>query len=591
MKKFLFQFGTLVSVGFFIIFPNMVSAVDLTLPTITFIEPTPENSTDIASNSKTIKFNSDQTLSRAFIVDPYTGSDFETPLGLVAITEDEFDATSTLNTVFTKDVNPWDTDSDSNSGSYSLRGRVSTVNGGSWLGVKLEIPSTSTLYFHWKIRSDSFPSENLFSFYLNDELIESISGTSDWKIKKVDLLPGIHSFKFILDRVAPANDITDGAWLDDFYIFDNEFFNEMEISGESSTTAEFTFNEINQGVNYYQVLVIDEAENEFLKCPRMFFNYDSVAPTVVLDNLPLTETTSTSASITVGGDDVISYRYSLDGYDYSVETSTINNLQLSDLAVATYTIAVIGRDVAGNWQQEPTQFIWSVIAINEEPLPVTPVYTSSGGGGGYVPPPIIEVTTTTEEIAVEEEEPVEVIIPQVLGVKKYSNGVLLRSETNFRIYFLIKNQKKYISNLIELKKYKGIRMYNATDEEISAYPDFLPDGTLLRGPDFKIYVINEGFKNYISTLEELKKHKGSKLNNVLQEIIDQYPDEIKDSVSQSKPIYPNGTLLRGPDFKIYVLNSGSIRHIPSLEELKRDYKNKPFINVTNDVLTQFTIQL
>jgi len=48
------------------------------------------------------------------------------------------------------------------------------------------------------------------------------------------------------------------------------------------------------------------------------------------------------------------------------------------------------------------------------------------------------------------------------------------------------------------------------------------DGTLLRTPDKKIYVIINGQKNYISTLKQLAKYKNSKIYNVTAEVLANY---------------------------------------------------------------------
>jgi len=123
---------------------------------------------------------------------------------------------------------------------------------------------------------------------------------------------------------------------------------------------------------------------------------------------------------------------------------------------------------------------------------------------------------------------------QVLGVKFYPDGSLLRSLITKRIYYIVNGEKKYIRTLAELKKYKGIKIINVSEEVLAQYPDYTgdvlgikayPDGSLLRSLITKrIYYIVNGEKKYIKTLAELKKYKGIKIINVSEEVLAQYPN-------------------------------------------------------------------
>jgi hypothetical protein len=60
---------------------------------------------------------------------------------------------------------------------------------------------------------------------------------------------------------------------------------------------------------------------------------------------------------------------------------------------------------------------------------------------------------------------------QVLGVKFYPDGSLLRSLITKRIYYIVNGEKKYIRTLAELKKYKGIKIINVSEEVLAQYPN------------------------------------------------------------------------------------------------------------------------
>ncbi len=59
-------------------------------------------------------------------------------------------------------------------------------------------------------------------------------------------------------------------------------------------------------------------------------------------------------------------------------------------------------------------------------------------------------------------------ISKIYGIKLYSDGTLLRT-TNGKIYVISNGKKMYISNLDELKKYAGNKMYNVTDAVLNQY--------------------------------------------------------------------------------------------------------------------------
>ncbi|MDD4902683.1 MAG: DUF5011 domain-containing protein, partial [Patescibacteria group bacterium] len=116
---------------------------------------------------------------------------------------------------------------------------------------------------------------------------------------------------------------------------------------------------------------------------------------------------------------------------------------------------------------------------------------------------------------------------QVLGAKVYAVGSLLRTPDK-RIYVVTSTSTvKYISSLKELWQYRGREIFNVSYEIIAQYKQILgvkiyPDGTLLRGPDMKIYVLINGKKNYISSLKELWQYRGRIIYNVSADVIAAY---------------------------------------------------------------------
>ena len=106
------------------------------------------------------------------------------------------------------------------------------------------------------------------------------------------------------------------------------------------------------------------------------------------------------------------------------------------------------------------------------------------------------------------------------------------------------------------------------------------EGSLLRGPDKKIYVISGGNKVRVASLAELKKYKGKKINNVSQSELDRYPTAKSVSAAAAGvKKFANGTLIKAKDKKIYVISGGKKVHVKSLSDLKTKYARKTIISV------------
>ena len=79
---------------------------------------------------------------------------------------------------------------------------------------------------------------------------------------------------------------------------------------------------------------------------------DNTPPVPTLSGIPSDPTTAIGATITVSGDDVVSYRYSFDGGPYSVDQDVSAPILLSGLVEGIHILSVIAMDTVGNWQPE-----------------------------------------------------------------------------------------------------------------------------------------------------------------------------------------------------------------------------------------------
>ena len=94
-------------------------------------------------------------------------------------------------------------------------------------------------------------------------------------------------------------------------------------------------------------------------------NIDKTAPTVVLTGVPSGIATLNTFEITVGGEDVVQYRYRLDDDMYGSAIDVGTKIVLNGLTEGFHTLNVIGRDSADNWQAEidATTASWEIVCL------------------------------------------------------------------------------------------------------------------------------------------------------------------------------------------------------------------------------------
>jgi len=93
---------------------------------------------------------------------------------------------------------------------------------------------------------------------------------------------------------------------------------------------------------------------------RTEFTEGSVTATLI--NAPKGLTNAESYTVTVGSIGVVSYKYNVDDGPWSAETAVDVLLDFAVVADGDYTLSVIGKSVAGNWQAEAdaTTATWRV---------------------------------------------------------------------------------------------------------------------------------------------------------------------------------------------------------------------------------------
>jgi hypothetical protein len=180
---------------------------------------------------------------------------------------------------------------------------------------------------------------------------------------------------------------------------------------------------------------------------------------------------------------------------------------------------------------------------------------------------------------------------QVLGVKTYANGTLVRTP-DMRAYVIVNGVAQYISSPSKLQAYKGRTIFSVSYDALNQYSQtsaqvlgvkIYANGSLLRSPDMKIFLVVSGQLQYVNSIQQLQLFSGRKIIDISWATLAQYQQVLPAGQVLGVKIYGNGTLLRTPDNKIYVITDGKPQYINSLEQLYQ-YRNTRIINVSYSVL-------
>ncbi|MCK4744510.1 hypothetical protein KAS41_00375 [Candidatus Parcubacteria bacterium] len=177
---------------------------------------------------------------------------------------------------------------------------------------------------------------------------------------------------------------------------------------------------------------------------------------------------------------------------------------------------------------------------------------------------------------------------EVLGVEHYADGVLIRAK-NKKIYVIKDGAKQHIFSMNELREYAGQPIFDVDDETLEQYGKTAEEGAkeygngnLLRAKNRKIYVIKDGTKQHICNMQELRKYAGQAIFDVDDETLEQYGVEVLGAEG-----YGDGALIRcNKDMKIYVIKDGVKQHICNMNELRK-YAGQPINDVDDSVLEQY----
>jgi cytochrome c peroxidase len=152
----------------------------------------------------------------------------------------------------------------------------------------------------------------------------------------------------------------------------------LGLTCAQTNTWDFTIPALNVGSNTITVTAIDVTGG----VPETQSATITVLPTATISGTPQIVTKQTEATLTVGGNGLVSYQFKVDGGAFSADIPVAVPIVLTALADGTHTVAVIGKDGAGNQQPvaNATMATWTVKA-NPLVLTLNPVTTPARGPG------------------------------------------------------------------------------------------------------------------------------------------------------------------------------------------------------------------
>jgi spore coat protein A len=183
----------------------------------------------------------------------------------------------------------------------------------------------------------------------------------------------------------------------------------------------------------------------------------------------------------------------------------------------------------------------------------------------------------------------ELVTKIVLGVKTYADGTLLKNSIG-RIYLITQNQKKYIRSLVELSHLVSQKIILVSDEILNQIPLFTApanagrnfgDGNLIRDTKTKkIYLLGSGVRKPISNLIELQKYAGRKIYDATADELAKYP--IVQQVKNGVKAYPESSFLRDKNTKqVYFIKNGAKKPATAPAATIKD--------VDNDILEHYPL--
>ncbi len=249
----------------------------------------------------------------------------------------------------------------------------------------VKVGGATTGSYFYSLNGDDFSSEydigtpislsSLTDGYYTLKVVGKNGDTGEWQeinqatetLFIVDTVPPVAKLTHTPPTVTTSGDIAVMVTGDDVATYSYKINYEAWVTDVPVGNA-IVMEDLSDGEYTLYVRAKDAAGNEQTADTTCSWTVSATTPVAVLSNTPDRYTRLRSATVVVSGTDVFYYRYQLNGSGWSDHQSTMNNIELSNLADGDYTLTVIGAQRAGDPSSEglPVVYSWTVDNVAPE---------------------------------------------------------------------------------------------------------------------------------------------------------------------------------------------------------------------------------
>ncbi len=185
------------------------------------------------------------------------------------------------------------------------------------------------------------------------------------------------------------------------------------------------------------------------------------------------------------------------------------------------------------------------------------------------------------------------IEPLATTNQKYPDGSILRAEGDKKVYLIENNERRWITSAeIFSSRYnwQDIQIVfsgDLADFELGEEINKLADDSLVKGISEKVYLVKNGQKRWVVNAFTFNR-RGYQWENIRQISESELSSYSEGENILDIPLYPDGILIKGSSYKVYLISGGNKKWIASAEVFSaRGYQWNKIITVSDENLNWY----
>lgn len=184
-----------------------------------------------------------------------------------------------------------------------------------------------------------------------------------------------------------------------------------------------------------------------------------------------------------------------------------------------------------------------------------------------------------------------------VSAASFADNTLVRSDDG-TVFVIRQGEKVKINSLDDLRRdFRGKKIVNIDDKTLASIrtssgnsgSNSTSNKKLIRTADGKIFEIKNGERRPVSSLDELRgKFRNVPITNVDFATLNSFP---LSSSGSSGRAFDDNSLIRTSKGQIFSISGNSLRKVANLDDLRRNHSGKAIRNVSNDDLIANGIKL